>query len=189
MTFDDAHRPSYYLYGRPVVVFDLDGCLRQNPYHDESTKTFAPHFNWGDHWREPGVACHEELVDLARSLLAAGHSVLVLTARPDDFHEVTIEWLKRVGPWEVTYHNDRKHHGATGHDTVHLMMLPRQIDLLHHVSGAEWKRDVVRSLIERGIDIRFVVEDYKPNADVIREVVPVLLYERKKGTVPAPSTR
>jgi len=56
------------------------------------------------------------------------------------------------------------------------MMWPfGNIDVPQH-----WKRDVVLDLIERGIDIRFVVEDHKRTAESIRQVVPVLLYERIK---------
>jgi hypothetical protein len=175
------------LTGRPIAVFDLDGCLMQNPYEDQTYQStqnvpggrFDPDF-WHRHWTADGQVCHSELVDLARTLLSGGYAILVLTARPDTYANQTIRWLQQVGPWEVICHNDGMRHGATGHSVVHLLMIPSRVNIAHAPSSAEWKRDAIRKLMARGCDIRFVVEDHKPNADVIREVVPVLLYERQK---------
>ena len=170
------------LKGGPVAVFDLDGCLCQGPYHDPRSKEHLddPEF-WRRHWDRPDAPCHTELVEMARGLASGGFHILVLTARPDTYHDQTVRWLQQVGNWSVaSFNTSIRYNRAGSQSDVWLMMIDNQRQLRHPLTGAEWKRETVRSLIQWGIDIQFVVEDYKPNADVIREVVPVLLYERQK---------
>lgn len=183
-----------------TAIFDLDGCLSQNPYSHPgiSQGIYTPGF-WENHW-EVNPAPHSELLDLWHVLGIAGWDRIILTARPDSFLPDTLRWLGGIGidprvvggpPYDLD--NAWCHGCGDGGDSdlcdcesqdgfvrPYLIMLPRW-GMHGHRSSGDWKLEVVRMLMQRGdLDIKFVVEDYKPNADVIRQALPVLLYERKR---------
>lgn len=141
---------------RPVVVFDIDGCLAQS-FSGETITDFA---FWERIWSDPDAAVNEEMVTLARSLLSSGVHVAILTGRPDRYRGHTEKWLHRViGGW----------HGY-GHWS--LTMHPGDAS-----ATTDWKAETVRAWKEDGVDVLFAIEDYPPNARAIRRHVPVLLYE------------
>lgn len=149
---------------QPVVVVDLDGCLVANP--PESLKSTSgpaptiPDVNfWANHWNDPmGSQPHYELIQMVRTLQIAGWKVIVLTARPDSFRAQTEQFLRRV--------------------ELNCSLIMRSGGNI--LPSTEWKANTVQYLIELGYDVRLAIEDYKPNADAIRGIVPVLLYERKR---------
>jgi hypothetical protein len=147
---------------RPVAVLDMDGCLVQSVVatHSRSGTIREPEF-WASIWQNENHPANTELIALARALLQSGWHLAVLTARPSNFGTVTRRWLHR--------------HLGDGRWSLH--MFPRTF--LDEDSG-EWKASMVQHWLRQGIDLRFAIEDYRPNAQAIRAHLPVLLYERVK---------
>lgn len=170
---------------KPLVVFDLDGVFVVNPTTHESNNDIN---FWHDHWRNWRLAKPQiEMVELAQDMQDSGHIVVVLTARPRQYRSVTLDLLARLGldarpvPADLLpiFVKDDINLGLPSYPVpLNLVM----IDSEQIVSSSVWKRDTIKSWVDAGLEIRFMVEDYKVNADVIREVVPVLLYERLKPT-------
>lgn len=138
----------------PVAVFDLDGCLIVSP----ASSTIKDPDYWRKHFSCESHRCNPEIVRLARSLMYAHWKIVVLTARPEEYRDVTTRWLIRMlGPTFTLHMFDGQYESANG-----------------------WKAQQVQSMIDSGLKVQFVVEDYKPNAEAIRKVVPVLLYEARR---------
>lgn len=100
-------------------------------------------------------------------MLQDSHQIVVLTGRPDIHRENTWALFVRMG-----FIPDD------------LVMYPSTD--IPHATAAGWKYDVVKGWLDEGYPIVLAVEDYKPNADSLRNLVPVLLYERKKDTMSPP---
>lgn len=135
----------------PVAVFDLDGCLIESPTGETITD---PNY-WHKHFTNGDCAYNREMIDLAEALQNMGWRIVVLTARPTRYRDDTqnIVYSKLPGSLLIMYGGG-------------------------YADASEWKAKKVRELIDAGWDVRFVIEDYKPNAEAIRKVVPVLLYEK-----------
>jgi hypothetical protein len=157
---------------RPIAVFDLDGVIIQNPFESLGQNTITDSNYWENHWLYPEKATfNDEIVELAHSMLRSDTHVVFLTARPSKYRSSTETLLKRagleVGQGDLTQRSFRPR----------LVMIP-SIGIPQ--SGAAWKRDTIQGWIDQGGKVLFMVEDYKPNAEFVREIIPVLLYERKK---------
>jgi hypothetical protein len=144
---------------QPVVIVDLDGCLVANPAEACLGVTITDIDYWTNHWNNPMASePNYELVQMVRTLGQAGWKIVILTARPESFRQKTEQFLRRIElECSLIMRSD-------------LAILP----------SAEWKMNVISHMITLGWDVKLAIEDYKPNADAIRSVVPVLLYERKK---------
>jgi|SRR5690606_13747488 len=142
---------------QPVAVFDLDGCLLESG----QKTTVDDETYWHNLWTNPDRwKPVPSLILLAKALHAAGWRLILLTSRPERY---------RLWTWRFL----RRYHLADVFETV---IMQETFDSL---SSGEWKREQMRRLVELH-DVQFVVEDYKPNADAIRTVVPVLLFESKR---------
>lgn len=154
-----------------IALFDLDGCLFKSPSQD----TIHDPSYWQRYWSDVDRQVpNPPVVDLFKTLLVSPDwTVIILTARPDSKREETNEALERAGisTWEM----------SDGEPIEDNMAVPLFMWKGEEVFGhGNWKRAVVEAWKENGADLAFMVEDYKPNADAIRGVIPVLLYERVK---------
>lgn len=140
----------------PAAIFDLDGCLSVSP--SQITIPLSSE-RWDEIWNDDGFPSNTEIIKLLRGLQMAGWYVLILTGRPERYRKQTVRWLMRQGV------------------SAPLIMLPDD----YPRTIVEWKCTIIHLMLEAAIDLQFVVEDYKPNADVIRTLIPVLLYERKRA--------
>lgn len=158
---------------RPIAIFDLDGVIIQNPPESLGQNTITDGNYWAKHWKDPqGGTLNEEMVDLAASMLLTDTHVIFLTARPEVYRPWTIELLRRAG-----FHIGDQTALTQRSFAPRLVMLPGG-DVPQ--SSAKWKRDTIKNWLDQGARILFMVEDYRPNAEFVRELIPVLLYERKK---------
>ena len=107
-------------------------------------------------------AINHEMVTMARVFSEKTVRVLILTARPEFYKRDTQLLLMRAN---------------VRHDA--LIMLPG--DAVPQ-SSAAWKQEQVANIMKTH-NVLFMVEDYRGNAEAIRALVPVLLYERQKQSV------
>jgi hypothetical protein len=162
---------------RPIAVFDLDGCLISNPSEAMGSTAIGSRDFWANHWNNPdGAEVQQEVVDMLLSLAATNWQIIILTARPDSFREQTVRLLRGLGIFVPT--NESPILFKDWRCPV-LVMYPDK-GYIPSTSGGGWKQGVIREWLDQGANIKFMVEDYPPNAEAIRAVVPVLLYERKK---------
>lgn len=153
-----------------TVIFDLDGCLSANPYDSPGIAGFIanPDF-WHRHWTGTPWR-HQEMIELYHSLTFWRR--IILTARPHTYAKDTLRWLR--------HHNIDTALAYPGEVTVDsgdcLVMSPST----EIVPSGPWKYSVIEQWVEEGMRPQFAVEDCKTNADMIRRLLPVLLYERKK---------
>ena len=125
---------------RPTMVFDLDGVI--------SDASHRQRFLRDDRWDFDGffAACVDDTVIPAGAALAAAiaadHTVVILTARPDSIRMQTIDWLAANG---------------IRHDL--LILRPPADDR----SSADFKYDELAALRRAGCDIRGVLEDSPSN--------------------------
>jgi hypothetical protein len=165
---------------RPIVVFDIDGVIIQNPpqsrkagkYEKPAPTIPDPNF-WTKHWQNPESEGHKDMIWLAKTLRDSGTSIIFLTGRPVDhrietkaalrYHGFSIASLCNSVVTDNTYHS-------------HLVM----VESGNYGGSAEFKQFMIESWLTQGADIKFLIEDYKPNAEAVRHLVPVLLYERKR---------
>lgn len=152
---------------RLTAIFDLDGVFIENPAEAriKDAKPITDLNYWERHWSNPaGSVVQHEMVRLARMLLMVNWRVIVLTARPETYAGHTRTLLRILGL-----------QASTGPDVL-LVMIPQST-----IGGsAEWKQQIVKRWRDEGMKIQFMVEDYRINAEAIRSVVPVLLYECKR---------
>lgn len=131
----------------PAVVFDVDGVI--------SDASGRQHFLEGDRrrWDDFFDACggdepiHDHLV--LTELLASGHTVVLLTARPVRVRPTTLDWLAR-------------------HDICWDLLIMRGHD--DPFSSARFKRGALEALERRGLDVRVVFEDDPRNVSMVREL-------------------
>lgn len=161
---------------RLIALFDLDGVLVTNP--PEAMAGGPPITNknfWDDHWKSPMEApIQQEMVDMAITLIGANWQIGILTARPAEYRPWTVTLLRRMG---LLVSTDPRPRISTSYSRPFLHMLG-ETEIPQ--SSAAWKQETVRDWKRQGAKIQFMVEDYRANAEAIRAVVPVLLYERKK---------
>jgi hypothetical protein len=144
---------------QPMVIVDLDGCLVANPPEACMGVTINDVNYWANHWNSPATSePNYELVHMVRTLQIAGYKIVVLTARPESFRPQTTEYLRRI-------------------ELDCTLIMRSGSDVL---PSAEWKANIVSHMLALGYDIKLMIEDYKPNAEAVRQHIPVLLYERKR---------
>lgn len=153
----------------PVAVFDLDGVLSVSPSPEPINDVSFFDKIWGDY---RALDCNPEMVTLLRTLANSGWAIVILTGRPSTYRKETFLWLDRFGiRWRTGW-------AVHSRDAI---LITRSIDDGEDISSSsEWKLRVLRMLQARGANIALIIEDYKPNADVLRQVAPVLLYEMKR---------
>jgi hypothetical protein len=163
---------------RNIAVFDVDGVIVQNP-HESLYQTITDGAYWDLHWNDPDNAIlNKEIADLARALYLTGWHLVFLTARPSTYRKQTVQLLKRAGFFDMKIEEpeDLKADGFMLQHPVLLMFPETDIP----TSSAAWKQSIIRDMLAQGGKVRFMMEDYRPNAEAVRAVVPVLLYERKR---------
>lgn len=170
---------------RPVVIFDFDGVVTKNPRSAlDGTNTDSN--MWHNHWvNVADLEYNEDMVHMLRALYYSEHTIVILTARPIRYAEATLAALARIGfenvqEWLRDVENPT-FYGAFGpHEMLGRVVLKMLDTTAVPAHSGEWKAEVVKSMVEAGLNVQFMVEDYKLNADAIRQHIPVLLYERKK---------
>lgn len=146
-----------------IAVFDIDGVIIRNPHDSDGKGTIKDPNYWHKHWSNPNLQLLQwDMINMAHSLRRDGVLIVFLTARPETYLDSTKVVLKAAG-FELD------------DPLTELIMLPGTA--IGH-SSAAWKIEEILGLQARGI-VLFMVEDYKHNADAIRTVCPVLLYERQ----------
>lgn len=159
---------------RPIALFDLDGVITENP-KESLEQTVSCKNYWHEHWTRPlETPIHQEVVDIIHSLIGAVH-IIILTARPDSYRPHTIQLLDRLG---IMCPSKSPNTLYAGQLAPILHMFP--CDGTIPSSSAAWKQGEVKRWLDQGAKIMFMMEDYRPNAEAVRALVPVLLYERKK---------
>jgi len=143
----------------PTAIFDLDGCLC-------SSATMSETSSWSDIWGDTKHPSNPEIIELLASLCGCGWNCPVLTGRPERYRKETLAWLRAQGltPFML------------GDGPLMLCMYPNDAQQNGSNHG-EWKASVIRHWLRHGMRIMFAIEDHKPNAEYIRKLVPVLLYE------------
>lgn len=159
---------------RPVIVCDLDGCIVANP---DVQGTINDWNYWHDHWTRPESAeLHDAVVDMVHAMRETGHFIIILTARPEYFAPWTLEVLERADLFPE-FVCEKSMFTASVLDDAILVMRPDSDGVS---SSAQWKRDKIATWLNDGVDIRLAIEDHPPNAEAIRSLVPVFLYENKR---------
>ena len=93
----------YGLYPRPekgFVLCDLDGtlCDITHRLHHLSGKAKK---DWHGFFSDiPGDTPRYEVMDMLRQYKAAGHEVIFVSARPEQYRDVTEEWIGKAFNWE-----------------------------------------------------------------------------------------
>lgn len=163
---------------RPIAVFDIDGVLIQNPSQSRRAgkneppgPTIPDPLFWTKHWKKRDAAAHQDMFDLLFALQDAQWLVILLTGRPIDHRSETVATL--------AYHGVSCYGPSTDVVTdvdgfAHLVM----VESGNYGSSADFKVNMIRKWKSDGANIKFLIEDYKPNAEAVREHIPVLLYER-----------
>lgn len=151
------------MFQRRVIVFDLDGVLFRTP----SKETVNDPAFWMDYWNNERPEPNPEMIKMYHDYDIYGLvTPVILTARPTVVESPTLKALENVG--------------------IHvplLFMMDHDPDQADWQTTGFWKRDVVREWIQAGVDVWLVIEDYKPNADAIRQVTTVLLYESRRSVI------
>lgn len=83
-------------YLQSAVIFDIDGTLSDATHRHHHLKTTPKNweaFNKAMHLDTP----HKDVVALAQALHHAGHRVLLVTGRDEEFRMVTETWLNAHG--------------------------------------------------------------------------------------------
>lgn len=154
----------------PWAIFDLDGLLAKAPYDDPRVKHELddPDF-WHAHWSSTPDP-HTEMVELLLALNIAGWQVAVLTGRPEKYRAETVSWL--------AMNSVHVSHLLPFHPLRSLQLVMRPDDV--YSTASAWKLWQVEEWMAAGMNVRFLLEDHKPTADVLRRAAPVLLYERQR---------
>jgi hypothetical protein len=147
---------------RLTAIFDLDGVFVENPPEAlvQNAQPITDLGYWERHWSYPERSVRQqEMVRLASHLSLINWQIIVLTARPQQFRGETERLLRMLAL-----------------ANAELVMIPQ-----NHIGGsASWKQETVKKWVDMGVKVMFMVEDHRPNAEAIRAVVPVLLYEYKR---------
>ncbi|HYF59399.1 MAG TPA: hypothetical protein VEA81_10630 [Burkholderiaceae bacterium] len=113
---------------KPYVLCDLDGTA-SDPAHRLHHVRGPGRKNWSAFFAGCGDdACHEDIAEILRALLAPGRRVIYVTGRPERNRRATLEWLKRHGFPEGPLHMraDRDHRAD---DVVKEEILDRDLRL------------------------------------------------------------
>ena len=160
-----------------IVVFDLDGVILQSP-----SRETIPEINfWMDYWVDVDKHVpNKEMLDAISCFLASNIHILILTARPSNLLDITKASLKKVcSLYPSVCLNPRAYiFGVVAN--LHLMMRDRQATFDDWASNAIWKKEVIR-MLQISHHVLFAIEDFKPNVQEMRKVVPVLSYEQFRG--------
>lgn len=149
-----------------IAIFDIDGVLIRNPEDALDGPPIIDMDYWHNHWNNPDYNhVQHDMVALVKALQQVGIKTVFLTARPAQFRGVTLDLLQNIGVTE-----------GPAFVSWDLEMLPASTV---PQSSASWKHQTVYNL-KKNYNVLFMVEDYKWNAEAVRSLVPVLLYERKK---------
>lgn len=141
----------------PTVICDIDGCVVRSP----SDSTIHDAEYWDAFWSsETDQIPNREVVYMLGAMLMLGASVVYVTGRPERARDGTLQMLTRLGLWQV--------------QKTELRMLPDGF----HGDIAKWKKVQAQSLVDFGRDVIFALEDFGPNVEELRTVVPVLRYEK-----------
>lgn len=156
-----------------IAVVDLDGVVFKSPVRE----TVTDHQFWVNYWQDPEAhAPNREIEVLIRALLSVNVHILFLTSRPASYADDTLNALHRCIWMRPRLCTDVLHHDFHSH-RVSLMLKPDDMNDPEWTGSGEWKLDVVENL-KVGYQVLFAIDDYKPNADIIRKAIPVLLYEQ-----------
>ncbi len=163
----------------PIAVFDIDGVLVENPTLQSNNDLGY----WHKHWTAPPseARVNQEMVELLSDLhYESMWGIIALTARPAQYADHTEKLLRFILDRPVRTRGVQSVYGDFygRHSPPDVVLVTQQANEI--VPSGEFKRDTIGFWQSQGLDIRFMVEDYKPNADVIRRVLPVLLYERQR---------
>jgi hypothetical protein len=162
---------------RNVAVFDVDGVVVQNPDCALSGPPILDNNFWANHWSRPDEAqLNDEVCELARSLMRTNWQVVFLTARPGIYRKQTEELLRRAGL--LPRPEDVKMVLNPSYNNTPMLFMIEGNDIPNGSAG--WKQTMLKKWVDSGVKVRFFMEDYRPNAEAARAVVPVFLYERKK---------
>jgi hypothetical protein len=160
---------------RNVALFDVDGVVVANP--EEALDGTINDFGfWTRHWDDvEGAVINTEVTELAQSLISTNWQVIFLTARPLRFRAQTERLLSKAGMFVAPVTGTLLPLNWERTNAPLLVMYPG-----NGGSSAEWKQRQVKEWQDDGLKIKFMMEDYRPNAEAIRAICPVFLYERKK---------
>jgi hypothetical protein len=150
-----------YLFDRPVLVCDVDGCVVRSPSDD----TIHDERWWMEFWEDvEGQEPNAEVVQILDILIRSGFYVIFLTGRPHKARKATLEML-------------RLHFKSGRIDDDQLITRPDDFagDL------AVWKGRTVEELVAGGYLVNLALEDYGPNVAELRKTVPVLRYEKLRN--------
>lgn len=131
---------------RATVVFDLDGVIADASHRQRHLRDGRR--DWDAFFDD---CVHDTVLPAGAALAAAvdeGHTVVILTARPDRVVHATVDWLAANG---------------IRHDV--LVLRPRG----DRRSSADFKRDELATLVAQGAQIVAVVEDSPPNLAMLRD--------------------
>lgn len=160
-----------------IVVFDLDGVIFKSP----SRESIPDEHYWETYWSNPDShKINKEIQTLMASLISSNIHILILTARPDSYEQVTYEAIYVKLGIQILTVKDILHFKFGHTSQYHLMMRPKLAVFDDWDSNALWKKSVLNWLVGAH-DVLFAVEDYKPNAEEMRKVIPVLLYEQLRS--------
>lgn len=133
----------------PAWLFDIDGTLTAAWKYGDPTRR-----DWYDYEKSLQDDPHAATVHLALRLKAAGDVLLFQTTRPEQFREITRDYLR-----ERLRLIDRDQ----PEDSIHLFMRPTGMD---GVPDATIKRGQYRQLIQPHWKIRGVFEDQDANVEM-----------------------
>jgi hypothetical protein len=161
---------------RNIALFDVDGVVVANP-EVALNKTINDFNFWENHWNDvDGAVINTEVTELAQSLISTNWQVIFLTARPIKFRAQTERLLSKAGMFVAPVTGTLLPLEWERTNAPLLVMYPSNSLL----SSAAWKQEQVKEWVDDGLKVRFMMEDYRPNAEAVRALVPVFLYERKK---------
>ncbi|HXW78804.1 MAG TPA: hypothetical protein VEJ84_04865 [Acidimicrobiales bacterium] len=129
----------------PAVVFDLDGVLADASARQHFIKGRPP--DWESFFTASSDDPVIEETATLLGLLSPDLTIVLLTARPARTGPVTVEWLSRYDVrWDLLVMR------CTG----------------DHQPAQSFKRDAVRALRARGLDLKLCVEDDLRNVEMFR---------------------
>lgn len=159
----------------PVAILDLDGVLTVSPSSESIKDVSFFHGIWSD---PSALADNPEMLILAQALLSSGWAIVILTGRPSEYRDPTRRWLQSRGILCAPEPFDESPLMIGPGNPV---LITRDLGRGDEISSASsWKLGMIRNLKAAGARVLFILEDYKPNADVLRSEAPVLLYEMVK---------
>jgi len=142
-----------------IVIVDIDGTLANADHrmslvlepeaYPGATQAIRADARWDEFWSllhkdspEPGI------IALTNAMYEAGHRILLFTARPDRFREVTQNWLQD--------------HGVHFHE----LHMRSAADAQRH--DLEVKRDMFAQVVGDPAKVLFIVEDRQTVVDMWR---------------------